>query len=115
MSLTIRMRRALAAFRSNPDESFLHPGRGQYVVTIPRSVAKEGEEAIVKHLTERMDELREDSPDWIVITAWHKYRIIGGKRLDFFVNGKGIQKIQYEGRMYYGVDCRRLLAKLGLK
>ncbi len=126
MSLTIRMRRALAAFRADPYKPLVS-------VTVPqggsvRTVSYGGggvgvgstNHGFVSYVTNgrpqmEVDVTVEDSPDWVIVTAWHKYRIIDGKRLDFFVNGKGIQKIQYDGRMYYGVDCKRLLSKLGLK
>lgn len=110
MSLTIRMRRALAAFRSNPDEFFQHPGRGQRIVTIPLSIAKQGSDAVVDHLAEH-----EDSPDWKIHSDYHRSRVIHGKRLNWHINGKGKQSAQYGTTMYYGSNVRQLFRGLGLK
>lgn len=123
MSLTIRMRRALAAFRADPTESIVIAGNKAIprfaVVSVPSnaqqlkpyldSVARDVAEAAVHELA------KNDSTDWKIHSDYHRSRVIHGNRLNWHINGKGKQSAQYGTTMYYGSNVRQLFRGLGLK
>jgi hypothetical protein len=115
MSLTIRMRRALAAFRADPAESIVIAGNKAIprfaVVSVPSNTAQ-----VSRHLETVGHEMtQQDSPDWKIHSAYHRSRVIHGKRLNWHINGKGKQSAQYGTTMYYGSNVRQLFRGLGLK
>lgn len=123
MSLTIRMLRALAAFRTDPNKPMVS-------VTVPRggsvhttSIGGGGgglsQTNTVGLVTNGIggamivDVL--DSQGWKVHSDYHRSRVIHGKRLNWHINGKGKQSAQYGTTMYYGSNVRQLFRGLGLK
>lgn len=124
MSLTIRMRRALAAFRADPNKMMVS-------ITVPQGASLRtisygggggggGPLPAVIHGTNGrpsmdIDVMVEDSTDWKIHSDYHRSRIINGKRLNWHINGKGKQSAQYGNTMYYGNNVRQLFRGLGLK
>lgn len=127
MSLTIRMRRALAAFRADPNKPMVSVTvpHGGTVRTISYGAgggggtALHGQSVVAYGSNGRpsmaVDVVVEDSPDWKIHSAYHRSRVIHGKRLNWHTNGKGNQSAQYGTTMYYGSNVRHLFRALGLK
>lgn len=127
MSLTIRMRRALAAFRADPNKPMVSVTvpHGGTVRTISYGAgggggtALHGQSVVAYGSNGRpsmaVDVVVEDSTDWKIHSDYHRSRVIHGKRLNWHINGKGKQSAQYGTTMYYGSNVRQLFRGLGLK
>lgn len=116
MSLTIRMKRALAAFRADPTEAVVISGNRAIprlaVIGVPSNTAK-----VDAHLKSvARDMVGEQSATWQVHSDYHRSRIIMGHRLDWYTTKTGKREsAQYKDRMYYNADVRTLFRGLGLK
>jgi len=102
MSLTIRMKRALAAFRAPIDPTGKAHNAFSEVVSFP---------PIDKDVAEVME-----SSSWKVHSDYHRSRIVMGHRLDWYTTKTGRRESAgYNGKMYYGEAVRALFRSLGIK
>lgn len=117
MSLTLRMRRALAAFRANPKQVFVSVGsENAAVVVSSRGSGGSGGGPTGRgekiHL--RVEEPKPDSTSWHKHTDFHWSRVFEGKRLNYFVNSRGKVSVQFGEIMFYEAMAIRFLSNNGI-
>lgn len=118
MSLTIRFRRAFAAFRADPvnpymtSPMYLPSGDGQRHITAIGGGGSAGGTITVKGGFG----VGGSDPGWTVHTPYHRSCLINGRRLHWYRNARGQECAQdSNGAIYRGAKLRKLFDSLGIE